>query len=503
MTNPAPSSERTRGSQLGSQSSSGQLRRHQTALKTAVVGAGPAGLLFTFIGKLVMGRNWHVELYDKRANYARTHRLRIAREPFLAIQKQLDDQRFDALMTFLDENHFSPEVNRLEAKLGELLALLGVEKQVREITSLDGLDFDTIVGADSVHSTVARLVAHANPPSQVTFERVARLRVTGQALPARLTALDQFRLSKVLGSIVDYRVNANGFAELDLFLTDHEYARVRALDASPKTPVTLVPGLVSRLEAPLFRSIVDQLEHGGNQVTVHSTFELQHSVRSQVSFRVGQTRIFLLGDAAVSLPFFRGMACLGACAHALAQAHLSGDLDSYQTAVARIAVRELGVVRARAYLVRAARELVRVSAMLPFPIQAWWLSAARDPLPDRWSAGAYFNLFVAGAGLGVAASGLWSPWLTLATLPIEWLGGVAYRWTLSLEPGPHRHLRRIWEVQLALLAAGGILAVLTSRMPWPAAIGWWVSGAFFVLGIYTFERWLARHLTHAGLDEPT
>lgn len=492
MTIPAPDSERR--SQLEDERAAPQL-------KTAVVGAGPAGLLFTFIGKLLMGRNWHVELYDKRATYARTHRLRIAREPYLEIQRQLDDRHFDELMAFLGQSHFSPEVNRLEAKLTDLLTALGVEKQVREITSLDELDVDTVVGADSVHSTVARLVAGASQASQATFEQVARLRVTGATLPARLTALDQFRLSKVLGSVVDYRVNANGFAELDLFLTDHEYARVRALEASPKTPVALVPGLVSHLEAPLFRRIVEQLERGGNQVTVHSTFELQHSVRSQVSFRVGRTRVFLLGDAAVSLPFFRGMACLGACAHALAQAHATGDFDAYETAVARIAQRELGVVRARAHLVHGARELVRVSAMLPFPIQTWWLSAARAPLPDRWSAGAYFNLVVAGVGLAVAASGLWLPWLALLTLPIEWAGGVTYRWTLSLEPGPHRHLRRVWEIQLALLAVGGTIAVLMARMPWPAVTGWWVSGAVFVLGIYTFERLVARHLTHARLDE--
>ena len=91
-------------------------------LTTAVVGAGPAGLLFTLIGKILMGERWDVRLYDKRESYVRTHRLRMAKEPYLAIGQDLQDSRFDALLSFLGEHHFTPEVNLLEAKLTELLA---------------------------------------------------------------------------------------------------------------------------------------------------------------------------------------------------------------------------------------------------------------------------------------------------------------------------------------------------------------------------------------------
>lgn len=470
-------------------------------LKTAVVGAGPAGLLFTLITKLLLGDRWQVQLYDKRSTYARTHRLRIAREPYLAIRKGLNAQPFDELIAFLEEHQFSPEVNRLEDKLEAILATLGIVKQVRTITNLEELDADTVVGADSVHSTVAALVAANLRPARSTFERVARLRVTGRALPPRLTTLDQFRLSKVLTSVVDYRVNANGFAELDLFLTEREYARIRRLDASPKSPVRLTPALLGRVEAPLFAAIVAQLANGNDEVTLHSTFELQHSVMPRVTFRVGTAQVFLLGDAAVSLPFFRGMACLGACAHALARAHADAAFDAYEPAVASIVKRELSVVRARGFLVHAARELVRLSAMLPFPIQTWWLSAAGDPMPEQWSAGAYFNLVVALAALGVAALGWWTPWVALLALPLELLAGIVYRWTLRLEPGPHRHLRRIWALQLTALALMGVAAVSTSRLPWPAVMGWWIMGVFFAVGIYVFERVVARHLLHARLDD--
>ena len=468
---------------------------------TAVIGAGPAGLLFTLIGKITMGDAWNVTLYDKRATYQRTHRLRMAPEPYLAIQRALDDARFDALMTFLQENHFSPEVNLLEAKLTELLDGLGVRKVVREITSLAEIDADVIVGADSVHSTVRDLVRGAIEPEKHTHERIARLRVTGPDLPHRLSVVDQYRLSKVLGSVVDYRVNRNGFAEIDLFLTEAEHAIVRDLGATPKDPVAIDSQMLAKMKAPLFRAIVEHLEHGERRIVVQSTFQLEHAVMPRVSFSVAGKRVFLVGDAAVSLPFFRGMACLASCAHALARAHASGHLDDYEREVAAIVHRELGVVRARAHLVRGLRELIRVSALLPFPIQSWWLSAGRDPLPDRISPSGWFNVLIAASAASLVVLGAISPALALLSLPIQLAGGVAYRWTLELEPGPHRHLRRIWEVQIFVVGAIGVALAIARRLPWFAAVGWLVLGAAFALGIYVFEWFVAARLRRARLEE--
>lgn len=481
-------------------------------LTTAVVGAGPAGLLFTLIGKILMGERWDVRLYDKRESYVRTHRLRMAKEPYLAIGEDLQDARFDALLAFLGEHHFTPEVNLLEAKLTELLADLGVQKQVREITDLASLGVETIVGADSVHSTVRDLVRGSVEPKTHTHERVARLRVTGSDLPERLSVIDQYRLSKVLGSVVDYRRNSNGFAEVDLFLSEKEHAAVAALGASPKDPVPINTAMLRRAQAPLMRAIVAQLEHGAERaIVLQSTFRLEHAVMPKVSFEAPQAhegrvaRVFLLGDAGVSLPFFRGMACLASCAHALAKAHATQTLDSYEPAVQSIVEREVKVVRARAQIIRGVRELVRVSSLLPFPIQSWWLSAGTDPEPDAIAPSTYFNLLVATSSVLAAALGFVSPWLAVISLPLQVGGGVAYRWTLSLEPGPHRYLRRVWEIQIALAGIAGIAGVYLGRLPWVAAGWWWILGVAFVLGIYVFERLVARRLKHADLggDEAT
>jgi 2-polyprenyl-6-methoxyphenol hydroxylase-like FAD-dependent oxidoreductase len=483
------------------EASSSGARTRSSKLTTAVVGAGPAGLLFTLIGKISMRDAWLVEVFDKRETYLRTHRLRMAPEPYRAIQQALDDPRFDALVTFLEEQHFSPEVNLLEAKLAALLAELGVQKTVREITALDQLRADTIVGADSVHSTIRELVRGPIAAEKHTHERVARLRVTGPDLPARLGVVDQYRLSKVLGSVVDYRRNANGFAEIDLFLTEDEHALVHALGASPKDPVPIDRATLANLKAPLFRAIIEQLDGGERRILLQSTFLLEHAVMPRVSFSVGEKRVFLVGDAAVSLPFFRGMACLASCAHALARAHASGRLDDYEGDVAAIVKREIAVVRSRAHLVRGLRELVRVSSLLPFPIQSWWLSAARDPLPDRLSPSGWFNLSIAVSAAGAFLLGLVAPPLALLALPLQAAGGVAYRWTIDLEPGPHRYVRRIWEVQIAATAIAGVALAITRRLPWPVALGWLVLGVAFVLGMVLFESIIASRLRHAELED--
>jgi 2-polyprenyl-6-methoxyphenol hydroxylase-like FAD-dependent oxidoreductase len=473
----------------------------ESTLKTAVIGAGPAGLLFTLIGKIKMGDAWHVALYDKRESYARTHRLRMAPEPYRAIQNDLQDPRFDSLIDFLEEHHFSPEVNLLEAKLSALLSSLGVKKIVREFTSLEALSVDTIVGADSVHSTVRELVRGGLKPEVKTHERVARLRVTGSDLPARLGVLDQFRLSKVLGSVVDYRVNQNGFAEIDLFLTEEEHKSIMALGASPKEPIPIDSARLGKLKAPLMRAIVSQLEKEGRSIVVQSVFTLEHSVMPSVKFVDKGRPVFLVGDAAVSLPFFRGMACLASCAHALAQVHATRRFDEYDKEVRAIVARELGIVRARASAVKIVRELIRISSLLPFPLQSWWLSAAREPEPDRLSPGAGFNMALSSGVFVLVLLGLLSPWLALLSFPAQLLGGVAYRWALDLEPGPHRYLRRIWEVQIALVAILGVALFVTGLVIWFAVLFWWFLGLSFVLGIYVFEGFIARRLLSAKLDE--
>lgn len=518
-------------------------------LTTAVIGAGPAGLLFCLVGRLLHARSgvdpetWALRLYDKREAYARTHRLRMDPEPYLAMQRDVDDRRFDALVDFLREDHFTPEVNALESRLSELLAELGVVKSRLEIgdgpgeTSLSALRSKleaeslldarttfTIVAADSVHSVIREQVRGQAKQVRHTHERVARVRVLGDGLLARLGVIDQYRLSKVLGSVVDYRLNRNGFAEVDLFLTTREHDAVKQLGATPAEPVPISASMLAKLQAPLFRAIVANLERGGRKVLLQSTFQLEHTIMPKLAFEIAEPKahVFLVGDAGVSLPFFRGMACLAACAHSLARAHCdfvtakgaNGEervalLRRYDSEANVIKAREIGIVASRARLVRVLREVVRVSSLLPFPIQSWFLTTSdRDRVGDRATVGLFANVVLALLAASVAVAGvlLDAHWLGWSALPIELAGGAAYRATLSFEPGPHRLVRRVWELQIAAaLVSGAALTAWSSSASGhltnaSGVVFWLVLGGAFVAGIFAYERVVASWLTSAELD---
>lgn len=529
-------------------------------LVTAVVGAGPAGLLFASLTKLYLekaGINpsaWRVFVYDKRAAYARTHRLRIDADPYHELQRELGDERFDALVGFLEACEFTPEVNLYEEHLLALFHATGGTKSLLDVgpgpervdlaalrarleSSGDlpvGAPF-TIVGADSVHSAVRELVRGDVAPERVTHERIARVRVSGSALPRRLTAPDQVRLAKVLGSVLDYRLNRNGFAEVDLFLTATEHAVVRELGATPSHPVPLPSSALGALRAPLFRAIVTHLERTApdHRVSLQSTFVLEHAVMPRLVFALPDLRAhaFLVGDAGISLPFQRGMTCLARCAASLARVHRDlvvarGDAlnlgpiaTRYDEEASEIRDRELRVVRRRAEIVRVLREIVRVSALLPFPVQSWWLRAKEptsiaERLSARLSVWFFLNVGAALSAFVVALGGSWIDarvlsgygWLPWTSVPIELAGGVVYHAAIAFDGTGARHVRRVWEVQIAALFFGGIaLTALSSsaagRLTELVASLWWLLlAAAFVAGLYVFERLVSGWFARARLD---
>jgi hypothetical protein len=68
-------------------------------IATLVVGAGPAGLFFSIVARLLYERRggdpqaWPFFLFDERASYERTHRLRIAPGPYRDIARELQHRR--------------------------------------------------------------------------------------------------------------------------------------------------------------------------------------------------------------------------------------------------------------------------------------------------------------------------------------------------------------------------------------------------------------------------
>ncbi len=613
---------------------------------TAVIGAGPAGLLFCIISRLLFARqggdlaSWPIYLFDKREQYQRTHRLRISPEAYRLIQTRLRDPLFDKFMDFLEEESFKPAVNLLEDHMQTLTGQLGIYKEIMCIgkgpgeTSLPGLRLKlekegrlqpggllTIIAADSVHSTIRDIVRGKHEPVKHTHQTVARLRVVGSGIPKQLGMVKQYKLAKVLHSLLDYRMNQNGFAEIDLFLEHREHKRLEKLGSSPKEPVLLTDEIMKNLKAPFFERFVYHLRKdiapGPCDVLLQSTFRLEHQYMEKQTFILPElnARVFLLGDAAISLPFFRGMACLAGSAWNLAQVHcdlaavtsrlpsLSKELEAdiqgnfmtreharhfgtklipgkilrveptvyngvvayvllhywltrygvhilyrtgnnwhslhhlapvgrltalsdfaacvdpvlrYDLEQAKTRSSEISTVRARALLVRFAREFCRISTFLPFPVQTWFLSFPEPNRgPGHLTAGFVFNsgtaLLAAGAALGgPLLAELVKPvygWLWPMSLIIQALGGIAFRAAQEFEPVSHSGIQNVWRIQVAVLflAGVGITVALSIFRDQPvqlhSSLSWLILAGFFVAGLYLFE-WLDRYLfSHASFEE--
>lgn len=494
-------------------------------MQTAIIGAGPAGLLFALISRIRMTESsrWRISLFDKRTTYSRTHRLRIDPAVFRSIQRELSHSLFDELCAFLDADSYTPVVNELETFLSELCARIGVfreplalgngagETDLHALQRHLGIDKEpwTIVGADSVRSTVRQLVGPDLVPRHATHEQLVRLILRGPGLPDRLNRVHQYRLSKVLGSVLSYRLNKNGYGEVDLFLSPQEHGVVAKLGANPREPVGLRPERLSGLQAPLFGRIVALFCRGFGEgectVDLQSSFRLEHSVSPRRVFRMDDRNalVFLVGDAAVALPFQRGISCMGKCANELARIHVElltaedrfAVAARYDECVDEIVDKELRIVRARARLVRGLREFVRMSSLLPFPIQSWFLSVRhRDVGRFTFTPGFVLNFGAAALASAAAYGRYWT-----AAWILQTLGGVAYRAALSFESPPHRSVKAVWQMQIVGWLVVGLATTL--RDTWAAgapaslfsSVAWWVGGLPFALGIYLFEflgnRW--------------
>ena len=524
-----------------------------TRLVTAVIGAGPAGLLFCIGARILHERTGRpashapIYLFDKRDNYSRTHPLRMDRAPYRALQQQLDDPRFDSVMDFLESEGFRPVVNDLEARLVTLAAELGISKERMSIGPEDTTLSDMraileqgdrleprellfIVGADSVHSATRELLTLPDPSAHHTHQQLVRLRVEGPGLPSEISVMDQIRLSKLLDSLLDYHLKQDGYAEVNLFLDPAEHEQLSHLEAAPSEPVPLDVATLTTLSAPLFCRIVNHLADGFGagpcKLSVTSTFRLEHRVSSAVVFQRPELSAIavLVGDAAVSLPFFRGMACLARCVAHLTRDHAdmvaaepelrAAIAARYQDEVAEVVRTELSMVAARARLIGLIREVARISAMLPFPIQSWFLSVPDRDVGRGPTAGFVLNLSLALPSAAIALSApvldafMWEPlgWLWLISVPLQAVGGAVYYAVRLSEPGPDVWVKAVWRWQIfGLLVLGPAITLLNSwwlnRLAQAhSLVSWFVLGMAFVSGLYLFEWFQRRRWNSADLD---
>ena len=521
---------------------------------TVVIGAGPAGLVFSFINRICLEQHnisplqWPLLLLEKRTKYVRNHRLLLDKSEFERVQKQLDSLHFDKFIEFLKETNYKPVINELEIFLTQALNEFGISQTICDVgnsleqTSLQTIKANlpdvfsqenqlwTIVGADSVRSTITGMLGNDKGRITGVHEYLIRLKLVGDHLPKSINIAENYRLSKVLSSVLSYRFNKNGFAEMDLFLNSKEYDKISRLNANPKNPINLTKELLDQLNAPFFQQVIlafieSNSEASLQQIQLQSSFKLEHSInRSRVRYLEELNAYgFLIGDAAISLPFQRGMTAMIKCAYQLSEVlfsiydqlsvhtpvHPSQQLESianrYQVQSDLIAKKEVKIVSSRASLVKGLRQFIRISAMLPFPIQSWLLGYESNSSGKSLNMAHFFlNLaFAFSASLCLGASfflilqdnEFWSSliFIFIGSL-LQFMGGFIYRANFTFPNQIHIFIKRIWQIQIVSWMLLGIGIMLFKSIKINSLIGilfttaWWIGGILFVIGLVLFDQ---------------
>ncbi len=521
---------------------------------TVVIGAGPAGLLFSLINRICLDKRnissskWPLFLLEKRTKYVRNHRLQLDKSEFERIQKKIDSLHFDKFIEFLKDTNYKPVINQLETFLTQALNEFGISQTICDVgnslgqSSLQAIKANlphsfsqenqlwTIVGADSVRSTVSGMFGNDKGRITGIHEYLIRLKLLGEHLPKSINIAENFRLSKVLSSVISYRFNKNGFAEMDLFLNPSEYDAISRLNPSPKDPINLTKKLLNQLNAPFFQQVIlafieSNSEASLQQIQLQSSFKLEHSInRSQVRYLKELNAYgFLIGDAAISLPFQRGMTAMIKCAYQLSEVlfsmfdqlafntstHSLQQFESianrYQVQSKLIAKKEIKIVSYRASLVHGLRQFIRISAMLPFPIQSWLLGYETNSSGKSLNIAHFFlNLvFACSASLCLGAAffvilhdnEFWSSFIfILIGSLLQFMGGFIYRANFTFPNQIHIFIKRIWQIQIVSWMLFGIGIILFKSIKISSLIGilfttaWWIGGILFVIGLVLFDQ---------------
>ncbi len=530
---------------------------------TVVIGAGPAGLIFSLINRIcldhrnISSSKWPLFLLEKRTRYVRNHRLQLDKSEFVRVQKRLNSLHFDKFVQFLENTNYRPVINELETFLTQALNKFGVSQTICDVgnsfrqSSLHDVraklphSFSqenkpwVIVGADSVKSTVSKMLGNDKGRITGTHEYLIRLKLIGNHLPKSINIIENFKLSKVLSSVLSYRFNKNGFAEMDLFLDPSEYYAVSWLNANPKNPINLTKEVLDQLNAPFFKQVIISFIESHSkvslqQIQLQSSFKLEHSInRSRVRhLNEFNAYAFLVGDAAISLPFQRGMTAMIKCTYELSEVLFSifdqltlnestyqleqckSIANHYQVQSELIAKEEIKIVSSRASLVRGLRQFIRINAMLPFPIQSWLLGYESNFSAKSINITHFLLnlLFACCASLSMGAALLlmlnnkefWSP-LTFIIIGfvLQFIGGFIYRANFTFTNQVHIFIKRIWQIQIVSWMLLGIGIILFKIIEISSLIGallataWWTGGVFFGIGLVLFDQ-LGRYWLQEG-----
>jgi 2-polyprenyl-6-methoxyphenol hydroxylase-like FAD-dependent oxidoreductase len=360
-----------------------------------VLGAGPVGL-WTAIQMKKRAPATSIVVYERYQSYRRSHVLRLSVDSlcrFAYRDETSSEAEFFQDITGAASNakrarHISLRTQELEATLRRYAECLGIAIHYEEVKSTRTLrerhpDCQRFIGADGAHSLVRREIFDNEYSVKKDLHFVAELKydVAGKTRPLDLLT-EQYKSLKLMPhSVFEYiGRERDSLTPITLrFFIDRDVYNAIG-EATFKAPVTVenyrqkLPPKLSRA-INLYLTIRKELLGDDPVFSTMKLGTLTLGVYGSATFakRRDGAEWYLVGDAAMGVPFFRSLNAGLLCGSKLAQLlSLSSDLAvDYNVHASRRLAIEHARARLKSVGVNLHAAFVRASAVVPWQVNRW------------------------------------------------------------------------------------------------------------------------------------
>jgi 2-polyprenyl-6-methoxyphenol hydroxylase-like FAD-dependent oxidoreductase len=369
------------------------------------VGAGPVGL-FAAIQTKLLCPTLNIRLYEKYEQYQREHVLHIDKRSYKGTPP---DQRFQEMLSELVDN---VPTKMIEERFLAFARELGIEIQYQPILDTQKLakdhpDTQIIVGSDGSHSLVRKEVFGDKKKIEENLQYIAEIKykIHGKSRPMRFQMEFLPTLSLVehfVSEHVGKEVDGQSQVSIRFFVDQQTFEEMQELGVNFKNPLKLARA--TEIETPGIKKLTTSIQKwliaradliGDKQIELSERitainlpvyrcerFALQHAGKSW----------FLVGDAALGVPYFRALnagllsatklarairahfypkavaeeavSSYSKMSHSLSKEHLI-PVDRYHKDISAIANAEISTAHFKNFGVNSAQSYARSSQTVP------------------------------------------------------------------------------------------------------------------------------------------
>ena len=349
-----------------------------------VIGAGPVGLWTAVQIKLLLPQV-NILILDKHLVYVRNHLLRITKSSLKEIH---GDKLMNDFRKFAVKLTGKIRTNDLERALWGEAERLGIKKEIMEVKEISKLkqlfpNVKIIIGCDGSHSLVRKNVFNDKLSVKETIEHVVFVKYDAQGKAETLNPMESYAGLKMINHLVyettGKQVDNQSPVTLQIKIDADAYKTMG--DCKFKTPY-LLPRDQSKVEPKLLETItvwLNMREKFNKEKRIPDTEKITtvnldvYRAESVAKYSSeDQVAVFLCGDSACGVPFFRalnnGMLC-GSSLASLIKTHydkIDKAIKKYNKYFDLLANFEIFRAKKIAWAHKVGENAVRFNAKLPW-----------------------------------------------------------------------------------------------------------------------------------------